>query len=359
MSSAYWEAMQPYLLPAGVAFILTFLLTAIALKVFPCFGFMDRPHLYGLKRAPIPYSGGLILFFVFLVTSFLFLDLNKHLLGLLLASGLIVLVSFLDDRYRLSPYLRLGVQVLAAFLVIGFGVGIDAITNPLGGLLHLDTYRIPIVWKGVEYHLTVLADLFTVVWIVLLMNTMNWLDGLPGEVSGISTLAFVILFVLSIRPDFHYIDQTDVALLAAILGSSCFAFWFFDFSPPRILMGDTGTMFLGFMLAVLAIFAGGKIATTTLIMGFPILDAFWVISRRIFQGKSPFRGDLLHFHHRLVKAGFTERQAIFAIYTLCGLFGVIALFLGSTQKLVAIAAMILLMFLLGTLVALRGKKRIG
>src|SRR3989338_363025 len=147
MRSAYWDALQPYLVSAGVAFILTLILTTIALRLFPRLGFMDRPHLYGLKRRPIPYSGGLVLFVVFLTTGLLFLDLNKHLIGLLLASTLIVLVSFFDDRYRLSPVLRLLVQCFAAFLIILFRIGIDTVTNPLGGVFHLDTYQIPIVWN--------------------------------------------------------------------------------------------------------------------------------------------------------------------------------------------------------------------
>lgn len=352
----YWEAFVPYLLPGFTAFALTFLFAALSLWIFPKLGLMDRPHLYGFTRPPIPYSGGWVMFVSFMIGVFLFMDIDKQLAGVLLAATMLVVVSFLDDRYNLNPLLRLSVQFLAALTVVVAGVGITSVTNPLGGLIHLDTYQLPILFKGVEYHFTLLADLFTIVWLILLMNTVNWLDGLPGQVSGISTIACVILFILSIRPDFHYIDQTNVAVLSILLAGVSFAFWFFDLAPPKILMGDTGTMFLGFMLGILALFAGGKIATTLLIMGFPILDAVWVITRRLWQGKSPFKGDLSHFHHRLRRAGFTERQAVFTIYTICGLFGVTALFLGSKQKLVAIGVMSVLMFILGTLVVLRGRK---
>jgi UDP-GlcNAc:undecaprenyl-phosphate GlcNAc-1-phosphate transferase len=354
----YFIALEPYLFPGFVAFLLTFVATSLGLYLFPKWGLLDRPHLYGLKRAPIPYSGGLILFAIFLVCVGLFLDLNKQLWGVLLAASMIVGVSFWDDRKRLSPFFRLSVQLLAALTVVLSGIGVDAITNPLGGLIHLDTYQLPIEWKDTVYQVTILADLFTIAWIILLMNTVNWLDGLPGLVSGITGIGSVVIFILSIRPDFHYIDQTDVALLSVILAGITLAFWWFDFSPPKILMGDTGTMFLGFMLAVLSIFSGGKIATAFLIMGFPILDAFWVIGRRIWKGQSPFKGDLFHFHHRLLWAGFTERQAILTIYTICAIFGGIALFLGSKEKLVAIVIMVVLMILLGTLVVLRGRKRV-
>lgn len=356
MGIAYWEAAQPYFLPALVAFVLTVAFVRLALQFFPKWGLMDRPHLYGHRRPPIPYSGGLVIFLVFVIGALMFLDWDKHVAGLLVASFMIVAVSFLDDRYRLPPLLRLGVQCLAGLVVIASGIGITTVTNPLGGLLHLDAWQIPFSIGETTYHFNVLADLFTLIWIVLLMNTVNWLDGLPGQVSGISALAFGILFVLSIRPNFHYIDQTQVAVLAVLLAASSLAFWWFDFYPPKILMGDSGSMFLGFMLAILAIFSGGKIATTLLVMGFPILDALWVIGRRLWRGQSPFKGDLSHFHHRLLKMGLNERQTIFTIYGLCGLFGGVALGLGSSQKLLAIGVMLLVMVCLAFIVVLREKQ---
>ena len=355
--NAYLAALQPYLLPGFVAFVLTFGFTAFSLFLFPKWGLMDKPHKYGLSRRPIPYSGGLILFVVFLICVSLFMDFGKHLFGVVVAATLLTVVSFVDDRRGLNPFFRLGIQILAALTIVLAGIGITSVTNPLGGLIYLDGWQIPFTIHETVYHFTVWADLLTIVWVVAMINTLNWLDGLPGLVSGIGVIGAVVMFVLSIRPGFHYIDQTDVAMLAIIIVGSAFAFWWFDFYPPKILMGDTGSMFLGFMLAILALFSGGKIATAFLIMGFPFLDAAWVIGRRLWQRKSPFRGDMSHFHHRLLKAGFTERQAIVLIYVVCAIFGGVALFLGSSQKLIAIFVMVVLMGLLGTLVVLRGKKR--
>ncbi len=346
----YLQALQPYLLPGFVAFALTFVLTAFSLYVFPRLGLLDKPKKYGLKRAPIPYSGGLIIFAVFLICLGIFMDFDKHLWGVVIAATMIVTVSFLDDRIGLSPILRLGVQ-----LVVLAGVGIASVTNPFGGLIYLDTYEIPIAIGDMVYNFTILADLFTILWIILLMNTLNWMDGVPGIVSGLTAIGSVVMFILAIRPNFHYIDQADVALLAVILAGCALAFWLFDFTPAKILMGDTGSMFLGFMLATLAIFSGGKIATALLIIGFPILDALWVIGRRLYQRKSPFRGDLRHIHHRLMKAGFSERQAVFFIYTVSVIFGGTALFLGSAQKMVALSVMLVLMVILGGLVVMKGR----
>lgn len=354
----YLQALQPYLFPGFVAFALTVVLTAFSLYLFPKWGLLDRPHKYGLKRAPIPYSGGLIIFVVFLICLGIFMDFDKNLWGVVIAASMIVIVSFLDDRLSLNPVLRLAVQFLAALTVILAGVGITSITNPFGGLIYLDTYQIPMTIRDTVYNFTVLADLFTILWIILLMNTLNWMDGISGIVSGLTAIGSIVMFILAIRPHFHYIDQADVALLAIILAGSALAFWLFDFTPAKILMGDTGSMFLGFMLATLAIFSGGKIATALLIMGFPILDALWVIGRRIWQKKSPFKGDLRHIHHRLMKAGFSERQAVFFIYTVSVIFGGTALFLGSAQKLIALSVMLVFMVILGGLVVMKGRAKV-
>jgi len=338
--------MEIYFLPALFAFFLTLALTLGALKVFPKWGLMDKPKDYGLKRRPIPYYGGLVILISFLVSVLIFVELSPALIGLLVGAVLIAGVSFLDDKFGLSPFIRLGVQVFAALILVGVGIGITSISNPLGDPIVLDQFKITM--DGV-YQLSVLGALFTVIWVVSIVNTMNFIDGLNGLASGVSVIAALALFLLSIRPGIHFdvAAQVPVAMLSIILFACAFAFWIFEFHPAKILMGDTGSMFLGFVLATLAIFSGGKIATAFLVMGFPILDAFWVILRRIAQGKSPFKGDLRHLHHRLLKGGMTPRQTLLFIYGLCILFGGIAVFLESMQKLYAIIVMGIFMLVIG------------
>ena len=134
---------------------------------------------------------------------------------------------------------------------------------------------------------------------MVMVNAFNWVDGVPGMASSIAFVSSLILFLLSIRPGFHYLDQTLAITLSIIIMALSIGFLVFDFPKPRMIMGDTGSMFLGFLLAVTALISGGKIATTILVLGFPILDFAWVILRRIRKGQSPFKGDLMHFHHRL------------------------------------------------------------
>lgn len=341
---------ENYLLAALFAFVLTFVMCLGALKFFPQWGLMDRPHKYGLKRQPIPYYGGLILFIAFVLSVLIFVPLDAPLIIFLLGATLIVLVSFLDDMFGLSPLLRLFVQIFVALMLVCAGIGILSISNPLGDPLVLDQWKMMITLDKV-YEFSVLSSLFTIVWVVAIINTMNWLDGLNGLPSGVAAIAGFVLFLLSIRSDIHFdvSSQMPVAMMSIILAASVFAFWIFDFYPAKILMGDTGSMFLGFTLATLALFSGGKVATAVLVMGFPILDAGWVILRRIFQGKSPMKGDLKHLHHRLIDTGLTQRQALYIIYAVSASFGGIAVLLEGVNKLYALITLLLLMVIVGGL----------
>ncbi len=350
-----------YLIPAIFAFVLTVFLTLLALKFFPKAGLMDRPEKYGLNRKPIPYYGGMIIVAVFFISVLLFVKIDIHVLGLLLGALMIASVSFADDMFQLSPLLRLFVQILAAGILVASGIGIRSISNPFGAAFILDKQAVAYAVGSTMVSISLLGALFTILWMVTIVNTMNFLDGLNGLPSGVSAIGALSIFFLSIRPGIHFdvSSQVPVATLSIILFAVAAAFMFFDFHPAKILMGDTGSMFLGFLLATLAIFSGGKITTAFLILGFPILDAVWVILRRIVSGKSPFRGDLSHLHHRLIEIGLSERKAVLFIYAICALFGGIAIFLGPLQKVYAIAALFALMLVVGGFVVYFGKKAKG
>ncbi len=345
-----------YILPGLTALVSTLVLTWGALRVFPKIGLMDKPHKYGLKRKPIPYAGGVVFYIVFAIICSVFLEWNTALLGVVLGALILGVVNFLDDVRGLSPWPRLGAQGLAALIVVLSGVQVKSLTNPLGGTIDLSGLEVSF---GIGEHMVVISIvslLVTMFWVLAMTNTMNWLDGLNGLPSGVTFIAAVTIFALAVRPDFHYIDQTQTAILAIAVAGMALAFWLFDFAPAKILMGDTGSMFFGFMLAVLAILSGGKIATAFLVMGLPLLDFVWVIARRIIQGKSPFHGDLRHFHHRLIKAGFSERSSLFVIYAVCSAFGVTALFLGTAQKVVALVVLAVMVAVIGGWLVLAEKR---
>jgi UDP-GlcNAc:undecaprenyl-phosphate/decaprenyl-phosphate GlcNAc-1-phosphate transferase len=348
--------MNHFAIIALFSFMVSMGLVLMALKYFPKWGWMDRPEKYGLDRKPIPYYGGILIFLAFLISVLVFVDLSKEVVGLLAASFLIVLIGVLDDWLRLNPFLRIFVQVLAALVLIWAGIGILSITNPLGGVFELD--------REVLYGVPVLGALFTVIWIVAITNTMNFLDGVGGLSSGVSFIASLTIFFLSVRPDIHVdpASQLTVASIALILAFVTLAFLVFDFPPAKILMGDSGSTFFGFVLATLAIFSGGKVATAFLVLGIPILDAGWVISRRLFEGKKPWQGDLKHLHHRLLELGLEEHMVLYVIYGFAGLFGVLAVVcVSSKQKLFVLIGLVVLMLLMiaGVLAASKHKKKLN
>lgn len=339
-------AFVPLLFLALASFVLTAGASLFALYAFPKIGLLDRPERYGHARPPIPYPGGLALVAVVLGMMGFCLEWTPLVLAVLWASGLLAFVSFLDDRIGLSPYFRFGVQILVGLILVVGGLGVHSITNPFGGSISLDTVMIPLSWGGWHLSLSLFSGLLTLAWVLAMVNAFNWIDGVPGMASSMSAVTAFILLLLSVRPDFHYVDQSLSISLSVILFGASVAFLFFNFPKPRMLMGDTGSMFLGLLLAVTALISGGKIATTALVLGFPLVDFVWVIFRRLLKGQSPFKGDLWHFHHRLQKVGYSDRSIVI-LFTLASLtFGLLALLLHTEGKLFALAGIVTLMVIL-------------
>lgn len=349
-----------FLTPAIIALGLTVLAGWFAIRFFPQWGLLDNPKKYGLKRSPIPYPGGVLLFFVFVLLVLLFLDVTPKLIGLVFGSGLLVLISFLDDRMNLPSLFRLGIQIVVGLTMVLSGIGVEVITNPFGGVIELNQLKFLFEFGAQSTEIMALSGLFTLVWIVLIINTMNWMDGIPGLTSGLTFIGGLTMFFLSIS---EVVNQPQTAILAIIVAMMALGFWLFDFYPPKIIIGDSGSMFFGLLLAVLAIFSGGKIATAFLILGFPILDAFFVIFRRLANKRAPWKGGewdrerkAVHLHHRLLDFGFSERQVLLSIYALAATFGITSLFLDTRGKFWAIVLIFVLSIVLSFLLRTRKKR---
>lgn len=316
----YWEVFV-------LSFGLGIFLTVGALRLFPRIGLLDRPQLYGLKRAPIPYYGGLAIYLGFVILVTLFVDLSVEVFGLLVAATVVFLTGFFDDLRRLSPWVRLGLQAFAAGIMLFSGAEIFSINLPFLG----------------ELDLGVLAGVFVIFWVLTVINTMNFIDGVGGLNSGVTAVSALTLFFLSVNPALHsdLAGQETVATLSLIVSGLAWAFLLFDFPRPRILMGDSGSTFFGFLLAVLAIFSGGKVATAVLVLAIPILDMIWVVMRRVLSGKKFWQGDLLHLHHRLLFKGLSERQVVLVYLVITAILGFgAAILVSSLQKFFMLAALI-------------------
>jgi UDP-GlcNAc:undecaprenyl-phosphate GlcNAc-1-phosphate transferase len=325
------------LLPLLVGFLLSLVLTPILIRIGKRLRLIDRPHGPYIDVRPLVRLGGVVIFISFSLTTLIFLPLDKHLIALLLGGMWLTVVGTLDDFLGLSP-LVLGVSHLVAALILVLGgLGVNFISNPLsffGGpaMFHLDVWKIPFEIGGITYNLTLLSDLFTILWVFGLVNIVDWLDGLDGLASGVGIIASVVILAISL------IFHTPVtAVLSLALGGVLLGFLLFNFSPAKILLGSGGYL-LGFLLATLAVYSGGKIATAFLVLALPMLDTLIVLWGRLRRGRPLHLGDKTHLHHRLLEKGLSVRQVVLLEWGLCGLLGAAAVFLTGWKKLLAIAA---------------------
>ena len=345
----------PFLTIPLLAFIACVVLHIGALKLFPKLNLLDFPERYGLRRKRLPYPTGIIPLLLFLLFFLSLEGWNIQAIGVSISVVLLGIFSFLDDRLPLSAWVRLIIQVLVAITIFATGSRIYTITNPLEGLLGmseilkldsivLSTDHLPLV--TILGPLPLLSGLFTILWLGLTMNALNWFDGIPGQVSTLSSVGFLTIGFLSMG---ERVQQPQLALMSFVLAALSLGCLLFDFPPPRVLMGDTGSMFFGLMLGVLTIYAGGKVATAFLVLGVPLIDSFLVVIQRILKGKNPLKGSLHgeHLHHRLLARGWAPRQVILLTASIGSLFGITALFLSTIEKF--IAAVILFAIMTGFL----------
>jgi len=302
-------------------------------------------HKLNFPAKRIPRWGGGVVILVFILVLFLIpeLAIERPLKGVIIASLVILVVGIWDDIKKLKALPQFLTQIIAAFIIILAGVRIDYITNPFGGAIRLDQIQFSIF----NFQFSIFGSLFIILWIVGMINMMNWLDGIDGLAGGVGVIGAITLFFLSISP---LVNQPPLGILAITLAGATLGLLVYNFPPAKIFMGSSGSMFLGFMLGTLAIFSGGKIATALLVMGFPVLDGFWVIIQRLKAGASPFKGDKRHLHYKLLNLGFSQRQIVLLLYFVCALFGAVALSVQTLGKLIAVACLAGLMITIAFLI---------
>ncbi|MBI4458218.1 undecaprenyl/decaprenyl-phosphate alpha-N-acetylglucosaminyl 1-phosphate transferase [Candidatus Uhrbacteria bacterium] len=343
-----------FILVPLAAFAVAALVTPLVARFAVRAGVVDRPTSpRKVHTKPVPLLGGWALWLGLAAAIATAIQLGaipgphikeKFLLGILLATLLLVVGGSLDDRFDLRPAKQIVWPVLAALVIIMSGIGVTAVTNPFGGLLYLDRWQFTAVtFGGIPYKITVIADLFTLAWLLGMTYTTKFFDGLDGLVSGVTVIGGLVIAAVSLTKD---VAQPDTAFLALGLAGASLGFLVWNFHPARIFLGEGGSTLAGFMLGVLAIVSGGKIATTLLVLGLPLFDAAFVIVRRLLEGKSPALADRSHLHHRLLDLGFSHRQAVLFMYAIAAAFGASTLVLRGAQKVAALG------FLLSILIAI-------
>lgn len=336
------------------AFIISFLasltLTPLVRKLALRFNWVDHPHEQRkVHTVAQPRLGGIAIVSAFLISLFIFVDINRPLWGLLGGIFILLVLGVVDDIKGLRARHKLGWQLVAAVAVLAGGIGIVYITNPLGGLIHLDGWRIPIEIGSLRFNILPIANFVSIVWILGMINAVNLLDGLDGLAGGVSAIAVLVLFLLAISPASA---EATVALMSIALLGSLIGFLPYNFFPSSIFMGDSGAYCIGLLLALLSIYGDSQIAVGSLVLGFAIIDMIWATLRRLAHRQSPFTPDRGHFHHRLIDSGlFSHRRAVIFIYILTTIVAVTILLAGG---LAAFVLLILLLVLVMSFLRLAG-----
>ena len=316
---------------AVVALISTPVVKSLAFRV----GAVDVPKDgRRMHDHPIPRMGGLAIFFGFILSVLLFLPLTLQLRGMLIGAVIIVILGIFDDIYALPAKLKFVIQIGAALVAVWAG-------NRIYGLSNINIFSSDPYWE-----LGWLSYPISIFWIVGITNAVNLIDGLDGLACGVSTISSMTLLVIALL-----VSEPDVAVLMAALAGACIGFLPYNLNPAKIFMGDTGSTFLGFILAVVSIQGLFKFYTIIsfaapfLILGLPIFDTSFAILRRLAKGQSPMTPDRGHIHHRLIDMGFSQKQAVAVLYVISAILGLSAVVLTTNGTIRA------MLFLLALCVA--------
>ena len=335
------------LIASGFAAVLALGATPVVIAAAKKYGLVDdktkRAHPAQTHTGVIPRAGGIPIFFAILVSALIFIPINQIMAGILLGGALIVLMGLLDDWFDVPAKWRLLMNFAIVALVILFGLGIPYISNPFGGVIQLDQYKWTYELFGQQREFLFISNLFAILWIVAIMNFVSWSSGVDGQLPGFVAISSIFLGILAYRFSAHDISSEAVTLLAFIVAGGFIGFLPWHFYPQRIMPGYSGGALAGFLLGVLSILSWGKIGTVALVLSMPLVDAVYIMVRRISEGKSPMQGDAGHFHHRLLQIGWGRRRIAVFYWAVSFLFGIAAIYFQSTQKVLALGIVIVLL----------------
>lgn len=330
-----------------VAFIASILLTPLVKRLAFRIGAVDAPNYRKVHARIMPRLGGLAIYGAFII-GFFFLKFmtgfeSPYMYAILIAATIIVITGVIDDMHEISAKAKLIGQVLAAGIVVfGGGIQINEINLPFGGEIAFGWLSIPL----------------TILWIVGITNAINLIDGLDGLAAGVSTIALITLAAMAMT-----MGNGIVTAMASILAASTIGFLFYNFHPAKIFMGDTGALFLGFMISVFALLGFKNVTVIALIipvimLGVPISDTFFAIVRRLRMKQKWSDPDKSHLHHRLLDLGFSHRQTVLLIYAIAIMFGIAAIIFSMATvwgAILLVAVILVVIELFVEIIGLAGK----
>ena len=320
---------EALLVAIAVSFLMCPLVKSFAYKI----GAIDVPKdNRRMHKKPVPRLGGLAIFMGFMVSILLFASIDHEMQGILLGAVIIVVLGVVDDMTPLRAYFKFFVQIVAALVAVFHGVVIETLSNP------------NIFSQSPYWNLGWIAIPVTVLWIVGITNAVNLIDGLDGLACGVSTISALTMLVIALL-----VSESGVAVIMASLVGACLGFMPYNRNPAKMFMGDTGSTFLGYILATISIqglfkyYAIVSFAVPFLILGLPMFDTLFAIIRRLAHGQNPMAPDRGHIHHRLIDMGLNQKQAVAALYVVSSILGLSAVVLTASG---AVKAMLLMMTLI-------------
>lgn len=326
--------MTGYITVFLLGIVTTFLFTPWVKKLALKIGAVDKPNNRKVHQRLMPRLGGLSIYLGFLVSTIWLVRDYKAVLAILIASSIVVLTGILDDKFQLRPIYKLLGQVIAALVIVFFD-------------LQMEFIHLPFDFSDQStFNFGFLAIPITILWIVGVTNSINLIDGLDGLATGVSAIATATMLVLAIM-----MNNVPVIFMASALLGSLLAFLYFNFYPAKIFMGDTGSLFLGFMMAVLSLLGFKQVAFASfiiplLVLGVPLSDTAFAILRRIVNNKPISAPDKQHLHHCLMKVGFSHRGTVLLIYGISAFFGLSAILFSRVTVWIEVVMLILILLFL-------------
>lgn len=319
------------------SFLIVLITTPLVIKLFYRFNWVeDRVKKAKLDKnytatASVPRGAGIALFLGILITCYIFLPFDKHLLGIFLAALFTLIIGVWDDISDISPIFRLFSNVISALIVVASGIGIAYLSNPFGGVFDFSFLQYTFTLFGSTHSIWILSDLLAIVWITWCLNIVGWSSGVDGQLPGFVSISafFISLLALKFSSD---TTQWPVVILGMAVSGAYLGFLPYNFFPQKIMPGYSGKSLAGFFLAVLSILSGAKLATLFFLIGIPMLDAVFVIFDRLRHHQSPFSPTANHLHHILLSLGWGRRKIAIFYWSLSLIMGIISLYLNSQQK---------------------------
>ncbi len=330
--------MNNYILIFLVAFVLALGLTPLAIRIAPKIGAIDIPKdNRRMHTKAMPRFGGIAIYIGTITAMMVFLPLNAKLLGVIAGGTLIFIVGVIDDIRGMPAKVKLISQIVCAIILFQFSVRISFIGNPFG--------------DGFFFFPWWLSLIVTIIWIVGITNTVNLIDGLDGLAAGIAFIASI-----SISYTAYLTDRPEIALATLAIAGASLGFLPYNFNPAKIFMGDSGSLFLGFMLAGISVMGPMKGATVIatvvpmFVLALPIFDTAFAIIRRLVNGRPIMEADKGHLHHRIMAVGLGQKRTVLTLYGISGIMGVAAILLSrglliESGILVLVAITLIVVFL--------------